>query len=267
MQTALNNLFCGKPHTSIEAWIKGQPYVPPTPPEPPVPEDQFDILYKVEGSDEWQSWTPKANDIQEIGNIVTFTATSFTSMPNFSDIREVKLPNKWNNGSEDVDVTSIGGSAFMFRSGLTSVTIPDSVTSIGDSAFESCDGLMNVTIPDSVTSIGSSAFNGCYGLTSVTIGNGVVSIGDRVFANCLRLTSIIIGNSVTSIGVDVFNASTSVTDVYCYPNPTNLTWTEDGKDDFKSDGSTCCHVKAEYLTEYQTKFSNEVNVTFVGDLT
>ena len=35
--------------------------------------------------------------------------------------------------------------------------------------FEDCTGLTGVTIPNSVTSLGSSAFYGCLKLTSVTI--------------------------------------------------------------------------------------------------
>ena len=57
-------------------------------------------------------------------------------------------------------------------------------------AFDGCSGLTSVTIPDSVTSIGRSAFEGCSGLTSVTIGNSVISIGNSAFDGCSGLTSI-----------------------------------------------------------------------------
>ena len=55
--------------------------------------------------------------------------------------------------------SSIGNSAFYNCSGLTSITIPNSVTSIGMLAFFGCSSLTSIVIPDSVTVIGSSAFN------------------------------------------------------------------------------------------------------------
>jgi hypothetical protein len=70
---------------------------------------------------------------------------------------------------------SIGEFAFYNCSGLTSVTIPDSVTSIGEFAFYNCSGLTSVTIPDSVTSIDYLAFSGCSGLTSITFQGTIVS--------------------------------------------------------------------------------------------
>ena len=94
------------------------------------------------------------------------------------------------NFAEGSVCTSIGDSAFYNCTGLTSITIPDSVTSIGDSAFSYCTGLTSITIGDSVTSIGNWAFSSCTGLTSVTIPEGVTSIGNYAFHNCTSLTDV-----------------------------------------------------------------------------
>ena len=110
-------------------------------------------------------------------------------------------------------VTEIGDTAFLYCSGLTSVTIGNSVTSIGEGAFYDCGGLTAVTIGNSVTSIGSDAFRGCSGLTSVTIPNSVTSIGDNAFYGCSGLTSVSIPNSVTSIGQHAFQACRGMTSV------------------------------------------------------
>ncbi|MGM9817241.1 MAG: leucine-rich repeat domain-containing protein, partial [Lepagella sp.] len=70
------------------------------------------------------------------------------------------IPESITYGGVLYPVTSIGKRAFFFCSGLTSVTIPNSVISIGEEAFENCTGLTSVTIPNSVTSIGYDAFYG-----------------------------------------------------------------------------------------------------------
>lgn len=103
--------------------------------------------------------------------------------------------------------------AFSGCSGLTSITIPDSVTNIGSDAFSSCSGLTSITIGNGVTSIGKSTFYNCNGLTSVTMRNGVASIGDRAFYNCSKLTSITIPDSVTSIGSEAFSYCSGLTSI------------------------------------------------------
>ena len=59
------------------------------------------------------------------------------------------------------------------------------VTFIGACSFENCSGLTSVTIPNSVTSIGYGAFFECRSLTSVTIPNSVTSIRERAFCFCI----------------------------------------------------------------------------------
>ena len=120
------------------------------------------------------------------------------------------------------DVTNIPDYAFINCSGLTSVTIPNSVESIAQSAFEGCSGLTSVTIPNSVESIAQSAFAYCPGLTSVTLGNSVTSIGSGAFASCSGLTSVTIPNSVTSIGSSAFWRCSNLTSVTIGNSVTSL---------------------------------------------
>jgi len=114
-------------------------------------------------------------------------------------------------------VVSIGDSAFHGCTGLTSVTIPDSVTSIGVRSFQDCTSLTSVTIGNGVTSIGSFAFLNCSKLTSVTIPGSVTSIGDYAFYHCIGLKSVTIGSSVTSIGNSAFGYCISLT-IVTIPN-------------------------------------------------
>ena len=140
-------------------------------------------------------------------------------------------------------VTEIGYMAFNDCSGLTSVTIPNSVTTIGGSAFSDCTSLTTVTIPDSVTEIGSSAFAKCSSLTAFygkfasednrclivdgvlnsfaigcgaieyTIPDSVTTIGGSAFYGCRSLTSVTIPDSVTTIGGFAFYGCTGLTTV------------------------------------------------------
>ena len=110
-------------------------------------------------------------------------------------------------------VIEIGKGAFHFCTKLTSVTMGNSVTLIGEYAFKDCSNMIVISIPNSVTSIGSYAFCNCTSLTSINIPNSLTTIDDNVFRNCFGLTSITIPNSVLSIGSSAFYYCTGLTSV------------------------------------------------------
>jgi len=109
---------------------------------------------------------PVHGQFNYITNIGAITITGYTGTGGAVDIPAAI------NG---LPVTSIGYAAFYYT-GLTSVTIPNSVTYIGDSAFDSCFSLTNATIGNGVTYIDAFAFQNCGSLTCVTIPDGVGSI-------------------------------------------------------------------------------------------
>ena len=92
-------------------------------------------------------------------------------------------------GGKVYSCTSLGYMSFSSRSGLTSITIPNSVTNINKYAFQSCSGLSTITIPNSVTSIGRDAFSYCSNLSSVTVEvNTPLTITEDVFSNRANAT-------------------------------------------------------------------------------
>jgi len=155
-------------------------------------------------------------------------------------------------------VTSIGEDAFSDCTGLTSITIPDSVVSIGEGAFSGCSSLESITIPfvggnrktaldtyqypfgyifgkSSYTGgtateqyyYGSSTSNPNYStyyipasLKSVTVTSGEILYG--AFVNCSGLTSVTIRNGVTGIGKDAFYSCTGLTTITIGNSVTNI---------------------------------------------
>ncbi len=98
-------------------------------------------------------------------------------------------------------VTITGGNilrgAFMNCSGLTNITLPQSITSIESDAFYMCTSLKAVNIGDNsnITRIATYAFYYCTSLETITISASVTSVGDSAFYGCSSLKSVTFGDN------------------------------------------------------------------------
>jgi len=154
-------------------------------------------------------------------------------------------------------VTSIGNSAFYGCSGLTNITIPNSVTVIGSQAFYNCRGLTNIFLQDSVTTIHSYAFLFCKNLTTVLIGSGLSYISNdafvrtqvEVFVSELNPTyQSLNGSLLTKDGTELLYVPKSTVGHYSIP-----------------EGVTSIGESAFYYCEEITSISMMENVTSIGD--
>ena len=129
----------------------------------------------------------------------------------------VTLPSTYNG----LPVTKVNSYAFSDCTGLTGITIPNSIIEIENGAFYGCTALTSVTIPDSVKIVGDSAFWDCSGLATIKIGNAVEKIGSYAFANT-AIKSIVIPNSVKSIGYSAFYKCADLANVTMSDNVTEM---------------------------------------------
>ena len=215
-----SKLFGGRPTAVWEPAKDSKPSLPPTSSATPEPRTDGPFTY-----------TAKDGKI---------TITKYTGPGG-----NLTIPDKING----MPVTGIGTSAFFGCTGLTGVTIPNSVTDIGGTAFYRCAGLTRVNIPASVTTVGDAMFAYCNELAAVTVDpanpnfcssadgvmfskdktclilcpNGkagsyeipasVTQIRPNAFDGCLKLTTVVIPKGVKRIEGYTFKGCTNLTGV------------------------------------------------------
>ncbi len=99
---------------------------------------------------------------------------------------------------------AIGASGYYTEdeTGLTSLTLPDSLKYIGNGAFEMHKNLTTVKLGKNIINIGMGAFDGCQ-ITSVELPESVRSIEDDAF-NSNKIEKIVIPENVENIGTGAF---------------------------------------------------------------
>ena len=183
---------------------------------------------------------------------------------NYGSLSSVDILDRITDNGERYYVTGIGYAAFQNCKNLKSVNfnVRVEISTIGKYAFSGCSGLTEITIPNSVTSMGSYAFNSCGGLNKVTYSSlehlcsidfgrrsanplwcannlyigenkidelvvpaGIDAIKAYAFAGG-NFTKVTIPNSVMTIGKDAFADCMNITEV-CFEDgvsPLDLVW-------------------------------------------
>lgn len=107
----------------------------------------------------------------------------------------------------------IAAAAFANCTGITSVSLPNSIKYINDMAFFRCSNITSITMPNSILYIGHQAFYGCSKLGSINLGDSLTYIGQFAFYNCTSLNTITIPNTVTTIEDVAFENCTGLTSI------------------------------------------------------
>ena len=107
-------------------------------------------------------------------------------------------------------IDQVWTSGFEGAASLTDITIPASIGRLGTAAFEGT-GLTHVTIPDTVQQVDPAVFQNCTSLVSVKLPNGITEIDQYLFANCISLQHVDMPDTITKINIYAFHNCTSLT--------------------------------------------------------
>ena len=121
----------------------------------------------------------------------------------------------------DKKIDQIWTSGFEGASGLTGISIPSSIGRLGTAAFEGT-GLTHVTIPDTVQQVDPAVFQNCTKLVSVKLPARLAEIDQYMFANCISLQHVDMPDSITKINIYAFHNCTSLTSLALPKNLSSL---------------------------------------------
>ncbi|EAY01845.1 hypothetical protein TVAG_003000 [Trichomonas vaginalis G3] len=98
------------------------------------------------------------------------------------------------------------------KSGIETISFPQSITEIGNNAFSDCINLNISSLPESLTSVQYQTFSNCTNITSIDLRN-VASINSLAFHLCINLVEIIIPRYCKTIGSYAFGSCISLCSV------------------------------------------------------
>ena len=141
--------------------------------------------------------------VEYAGKKYTVTSTLQT-FQNCSGLTSVTLPQT---------LEGIYSYTFAGCTGLTEVEVPQGVTELGQAVFDGCTNLRRVVMPKQMKSISSFVFRNCTALEDIALPNGITKLDFNLFENCTSLRSIDIPEGVTTLFGNVFRGCTSLSKV------------------------------------------------------
>ena len=170
-------------------------------------DDKGVLTIRDQSALDFSAGVPWANSETEITTVVfedgvTSIPDNFASKAGLTGVTSVTLAES---------VAKVGGSAFANCADLEKINL-DRVAEIGDSAFKGCASLEKIRL-DSAEKIGKSAFDGCASIADVTLPGALESIGESAFANCegLETAAFSRDNMMTELPKGLFAGCTSLT--------------------------------------------------------
>ena len=112
---------------------------------------------------------------------------------------------------EGKTVISIGSNAFKSVTGITEVTIPNTIKEGSTSPCLDNPNITKITLEEGLTIVPQKLCANT-GITEITIPNTVKEIGHSAFENCTNLKNVDLGN-IETLGFKVFQGCTSLTEI------------------------------------------------------
>ncbi|MCH5297221.1 MAG: leucine-rich repeat protein [Ruminococcus sp.] len=152
------------------------------------------------------------------------------------------------------DVVSLAFGAFMDKTDIKTVTLPNTLTTMENAVFTRSYNLASVNIPANCTTIGSSIFQDCISLRNVVIESNLTVITRQMFLNCASLEEITLPATVETIDRFAFRGCISLKSITIPKSTTNIA---------SNAFMDCPNLTIRgYVGSYAQQFATDYNIPF-----
>ena len=142
-------------------------------------------------------------------NTLTDSTAEVADNYNYNLEGRIVIPKYVTFGDRQLKVTAIGRYAFGGQTGITEITIPETVEHIGYNALMNT-GIKTITMTHMPKEMEWGVFYGCEQLTEAVMPETMEELPSMTFAECKRLKSVYLPQTLTKICNAAFNGCTAL---------------------------------------------------------